>query len=143
MHKSKKKKGSVAYKIDLEKAYDHVSWDFLEKCLLDFGFPRITVKLIMHCVTSSMLSLIWNGKRLQSFQPTRGLRQGDPLSPYLFVPCMEMLSLVISEAVSDNKWEPIQISRNGPVVSHLYLLMMCCCFLKLSPPKPGLLIQHL
>lgn len=63
MQRSKKKKGDVAFKIDLEKAYDNVDWAFLEDCLKDFGFPTLTVKLIMHCVTSSSLSIIWNGQR--------------------------------------------------------------------------------
>ncbi|PNX92520.1 ribonuclease H, partial [Trifolium pratense] len=120
MNKSKAKKGDVAYKIDLEKAYDNVDWNYLRSCLHDFGFPPLTIKLIMHCVCSSTLSLIWNGQRLPSFSPTRGLRQGDPLSPYLFVLCMEKLSLAISEAVQNNSWKPIQISKNGPRFSHLF-----------------------
>jgi hypothetical protein len=53
MRKSKSKKGDVAYKIDLEKAYDNVDWNYLRSCLHDFGFPLITIKLIMHCVSSS------------------------------------------------------------------------------------------
>lgn len=97
-----------------------MNWNFLETCLKDFGFPNITVKLIMHCVSSSTLSLIWNGKRLPNFSPTRGLRQGDPLSPYLFVLCMEKLSLTISEAVQNNYWKPVQVSKNGPRFSHLF-----------------------
>lgn len=101
MHKSKKKNGDVVYKIDLEEAYDHVDWRYLESCLYDFGFPRITVVLIMHCVTSSSLSILWNGICLPTFSPTRGLRQGDPLSPYLFVICMEKLSLAIYEAMTE------------------------------------------
>ncbi|PNX93226.1 ribonuclease H, partial [Trifolium pratense] len=120
MNKSKSKKGDVAFKIDLEKAYDNVNWNYLRSCLLDFGFPPIIIKLIMHCVSSSSLSLIWNGKRLPNFTPTRGLRQGDPLSPYLFVICMEKLSLAISEAVQKNSWSPVQISKNGPRFSHLF-----------------------
>lgn len=119
MRKSKKKKGDVAYKIDLEKAYDHVSWDFLKLTLHDFGFPPILVSLIMQCVTASSLSILWNGKRLPSFCPTRGLRQGDPLSPYLFVLCMEKLSLAIQDEVTKGNWMPFKVSRNGPLLSHL------------------------
>ncbi|PNX93586.1 ribonuclease H, partial [Trifolium pratense] len=120
MKKSKKKKGDVVYKIDLEKAYDHVNWEFLRSCLIQFGFPPITITLIMHCVSASSLSLIWNGQRLPSFSPTRGLRQGDPLSPYLFVICMESLSHAILQAVDNNAWKPVSISRNGPGLSHLF-----------------------
>jgi len=120
MRKSKRKKGDVVYKLDLEKAYDNVSWDFLKSCLEDFGFPTLTINLIMHCVTSSSLSLIWNGNRLPSFIPTKGLRQGDPLSPYLFVMCMEILSHMILEAVDDSRWKSITLSRNGPSLSHLF-----------------------
>lgn len=72
MRKSKKKKGDVVYKIDLEKTYDHVNWGFLRSCLQQFGFPLMTIHLIMHCVTVSNLSIIWNGKRLPSFAPNRG-----------------------------------------------------------------------
>ena len=61
MHKKKVKKGVAAFKIDLEKAYDRVNWDFLESTLRDFGFPPLTVRLIMYCVRSSSLSVVWNG----------------------------------------------------------------------------------
>lgn len=119
MKKSKKKKGEVAYKIDLEKAYDHIDWTFLRNTLSDFGFPQAIVNLVMHCVTASSLSILWNGKRLPRFCPTRGLRQGDPLSPYLFVLCMEKLSLAIQSEVTAGNWLPIKVSRSGPPVSHL------------------------
>lgn len=74
MRKSKKKKGDVVYKIDLEKAYDHINWAFLRECLHKFGFPAITVNLIMYCVTTSHLYIIWNGQRQPAFSPNRGLR---------------------------------------------------------------------
>ena len=71
----------MVYKIDLEKAYDHIEWSFLNSSLLDFGFPQNMVSFIMCCVTSFTLSLLWNGNKLPYFQRTKGLRQEKPLSP--------------------------------------------------------------
>jgi hypothetical protein len=102
-----KKNALVAFKLDLEKAFDNVNWSFLHSCLIDFGFPDITIKLIMHCVTSSTLYVLWNGNKMPSFKPSHGLRQGDPLSPYLFILCMEKLSIAINHAVHHGTWDPI------------------------------------
>jgi len=119
MRRSKKKKGYVAFKLDLEKAFDNVIWDFLNSCLHYFGFPDITIKLIMHCVSSSTFSILWNENKLPPFKPSYGLRQGDPLSPYLFILCMEKLSIAINNAVLHGNWEPIHITNRGPKISHL------------------------
>nr|KYP46578.1 Transposon TX1 uncharacterized [Cajanus cajan] len=101
IQKDKSKRGSLALKIDLEKAYDRINWNFLQATLWRFGFPERIIKLIMWGVTNSSLSVLWNGSKLPSFAPTRGLRQGDPLSPYLFVLCMERLALRINELNSE------------------------------------------
>ncbi|XP_019457635.1 PREDICTED: uncharacterized protein LOC109358024 [Lupinus angustifolius] len=119
LHKSKAKKGVMAFKVDLEKAYDRVNWDFLEHTLLQFGFPTIMVNLIMWCIRPGRVSLLWNGSRLDGFHPKRGLRQGDHMSPYLFVRCMEKLALSIHHKVENGMWLPIQLSRGGPSISHL------------------------
>lgn len=74
MRSKKTRRRNVLFKHDLEKAYDRVDWKFLEDTLRDFGFPLPIIVLIMHCVSSSSLSIIWNGVRLQSFSATRGLR---------------------------------------------------------------------
>lgn len=129
MHKKKQgKKGFLLFKIDFEKAYDRVDWDFLELTLREFGFPSITISLIMSCITSSFLSLKWNGDKLDSFTPKRGLRQGDPCSPYLFVLCMEKLAILIEEKVQNKTWLPIKISKNGPPISHLFFADDCLFF---------------
>ena len=119
MRRSKKKKGYAAFKLDLEKTFDNVNWDFLKSYLQDFGFPYITTKLIMHCVSSSNFSILWNGNKMRYFKPSHGLRQGGPLSHYLFILCMEKLSIAIIKAVLEGDWDPIQLSNNGPRLSHL------------------------
>nr|KYP69646.1 Transposon TX1 uncharacterized [Cajanus cajan] len=111
--------GSLAVKNDLEKAYDRVRWDFLESTLVQFGFPPVTIQLIMWGLRNSTISLLWNGNTLPSFVPSRGLRQGDPLSPYLFVFYMERLALRISELLHEGQWKPVQLSPGGLPLSHL------------------------
>ncbi|KAL6521130.1 hypothetical protein OROGR_017699 [Orobanche gracilis] len=92
---------------------------FLEDTLREFNFPEPCIRLIMFCVMASRLSLLWNGERLPSFAAKRGLRQGDPLSPYLFVLCMERLSAAITTEVLAGRWNPVHNVRNGPGLTHL------------------------
>ncbi|CAL2279833.1 unnamed protein product [Prunus armeniaca] len=123
MHKfklSKGKKGFVAWKIDLSKAYDRLSWHFVEYVLLELRLPAPLVKLIMNCVQSVRYQINVNGELTAPFSPMNGIRQGDPLSPYLFVLCIKKLSHVIYDAVSKNKWRPVKSSQSGPAISHLF-----------------------
>lgn len=91
MKTTKSKKGWMVVKVDLEKAYDRIWWDFLEDTLHDVGLPATIVRTIMYYVSSSTLQLLWNGSLSEEFSPSRGVHQGDPLSPYLFVLGMERL----------------------------------------------------
>jgi len=78
----------------------------------------------MHCVTSSTFFILWNGNKMPPFKPSHDLRQGDPLSLYLFIICMEKLSIAINNDVQQGAWEPIYISNNGPWNLTFSLLMM-------------------
>ncbi|XP_028767839.1 uncharacterized protein LOC114725488 [Neltuma alba] len=119
MKKSKGKKGLMALKIDLEKAYDRIRWDFLQQVLLEVGFDDGFVNLIKACVFFVTYNVLWNGSQTEYFSPMRGLRQGDPISPLLFVLCIDKLSHLICDAVKDGSWKPVRVAKEGPSISHL------------------------
>ena len=108
-----------AYKLDLSKAYDRVDWIFLEKALLKWGFAPVWVDRIMACVSLVKYSVKFNGKLLESFSPSRGLRQGDLLSPFLFLFVADALSALFSKSMSEEGLEGIKICRRAPIISHL------------------------
>ena len=78
------------------------------------------ITLIMSCVSSTSISILFNGSMLDSFQPSRGIRQGDPLSSYLFILCMEYLGSLIDEECIEGDWAPIKASRGNLEISHLF-----------------------
>ncbi|CAL1383991.1 unnamed protein product [Linum trigynum] len=113
-------KGSMILKIDLAKAYDRINWKFLEATLIATGLPMDFVKLLMACVTTARFQVMWNGGFTESFQPSRGLRQGCPLSPYLFTLCIERLNHCIKDSINRKAWKPIFLSKDGPPLTHLF-----------------------
>jgi hypothetical protein len=119
MVKMKGSKGLVAIKVDLSKAYDKLNWDFIWQILKEIQLPDSLINVIMHSVTSVETNVKWNGARGSYFRPQRGIRQGDPISPYLFVMCIDKLSHLISQAVKEGTWKAPRAGRNGPIVSHL------------------------
>jgi hypothetical protein len=120
--KSKKKglEGLAALKLDMSKAYDRIEWDFLRKMMIQLGFQERWVQLIMKCVTSVSYKIKINGSHTSCFIPQRGLRQGDPLSPYLFILCARGLSALLHKAEQDGKIQGIKICREAPSINHLF-----------------------
>ena len=74
---------------------------------------------LLSCVTTVSTSIVFNGEALDPILPSRGIRQGDPLSPYLFILCIDFLGQLIEEKCSANLWKLIKVSQSGPSVSHL------------------------
>jgi hypothetical protein len=108
-----------AYKLDMAKAYDRVDWRFLEGVLAKLGFHSTWIQWVMACVTTVRYSIRFNGHLLDSFTPSRGLRQGDPLSPYLFLFVADGLSCLIRKKIEEGALQELFICRRAPGISHL------------------------
>ena len=87
----------MCIKIDLAKAYDSIRWEFLEAALKCLKFPDHIIRLLMECVTGAQFSVLVNGSVEGFFKSTRGLRQGCPLSPFLFAIAMEFFSIMMDK----------------------------------------------
>ena len=129
--------------MDLEKAYDPISSKFIKETLEKAGFLYSWIKNIMHYVETVRMSVVWNGKPLKWFRPSRGIRQGDPISPYLFVLYMERLGHIISQAIEEGKWKPITLSHHGPPISHLFFANDLLLFAKASQSQMETIMGYL
>ena len=122
-HISQKKSGrmgDLALKLDISKAYDRVEWIWLEKIMQKLGFDNKWCALIMKCVTTVSYSVKINGKPKWHIVPSRGIRQGDPLSPYLFLLCAEGLSALIKKEVENGRLGGVAVCHWDPKISHLF-----------------------
>ena len=103
----------------MHKAYDRVEWLFLKQIMLKLWFDPRWIELIMACVSSVTYRVRFNGSETEEFVPSRGLRQGDPLSPYLFLLVAEGLSAMLKGAEERGELEGVSVCRAAPQVSHL------------------------
>ena len=118
-NRRKGKEGLVAIKPDMSKAYDRVEWIFLEKIMTKMGFATQWVYLIMKYASIVTYRVKVNGDYSENIRPQRGLGQGDPLPPYLFIICAEGLSALFKRA-EKGELEGIQLFRGAERVSHLF-----------------------
>lgn len=113
------KDGEVALKLDISKAYDKVSWSYLKQRIQSHGFCDKWIGWIMRCVSTVSYEINFNGSTIGPIYPKRGLFQGDPLSPYLFLFCVEGFSNLLDRAEEERKINGCKIAPTAPVVSHL------------------------
>jgi hypothetical protein len=121
-----------ALKLDLTKAYDCVEWVYIEEVLDRLGFQRQWVRWIMQCVTTIWFSIHFNNVSLESFAPSRGLRQGDPLSPYLFLFVADGLSKLLQREVNQGSLQELHICRRALGISHLLFADDTLLFMHIS-----------
>jgi hypothetical protein len=129
LNQTTKQFGYVGIKTDMAKAYDRLEWGFLRATMESMGFPQNLTNTIMLCVSTVSFSILINGKPSKSFQPERGLRQGDPLSPYLSILCADVLSTLITKARERKLIHGVKIAPGTPEITHLFFaddsLMFC------------------
>ena len=123
---------TFALKLDMSKAYDRIEWGFLERVKLKLGFSMSWVNRIMRCVSSVSFSFKINGKICGNVIPSRGLRQRDLISPYLFILCAKAFSSLISRAVQQKAIHGVRICNGAPIISHLFFADDSILFAKAS-----------
>nr|KYP71360.1 Retrovirus-related Pol polyprotein LINE-1 [Cajanus cajan] len=107
----KKRKNCLFFKVDYEKVYDSVNWNFLKYMLRRLGFCNKWIAWISVCLESSSISVLVNGSPTQEFKPQKGLRQGDPLVPFLFIIVAEGLSGLMRTAASKKIYEGYLVGK--------------------------------
>ncbi|WJX25077.1 hypothetical protein P8452_14152 [Trifolium repens] len=114
------KKELLLFKVDFEKAYDSVDWGYLDDVMGKMAFPVLWRKWIKECVRTATASVLVNGSPTEEFPLERGLRQGDPLSPFLFLLAAEGLNVLMEAVVEHNLFTGYRVGEQDPVVvSHL------------------------
>jgi hypothetical protein len=117
-------------KLDMEKAYDHVSWDFLLYLLRRCGFGQKWCSWIKFCISSTLFSVLINGSLAGFFNSSRGIRQGDPLSPFLFVIVMEAFSRMVKASTDHSLFTGFAVGARGTSKPsfRIYCSRMICWF---------------
>ncbi|KAL9690358.1 hypothetical protein QQ045_010756 [Rhodiola kirilowii] len=130
--RQKQKEGYASLKLDMSKAFDILEWSFIEQMMLKMGFARDWVEKIMLCVTSVSYRVKVNNWYTDLITPGRGLRQRDPLSPYLFIICSEWLSRKIKRKSEEGVLMGISVARGAPKITHLFFADDCMVYLRMN-----------
>lgn len=115
----KRKRPTLLFKVDFEKAYNSVSWEFLDYMMMRMNFPSKWRRWIRECLATDRISVLVNMSPIGEFSVGRGLRQGDPLSPFLFLIAAEGLSSMFREAERRGIYSGFQLNSLDQGISHL------------------------
>ena len=110
----------MALKLGMSKAFNRVEWNFLEATMMKMGFGARWVALILSYTNSASYSILANGVPKGDIRPSRGIRQRDPRSPYLFLICLEALNCQLQQAARSEAIRGFSLCKNGPEISHLF-----------------------
>lgn len=118
--------------MDMSKSYDRIEWGFLRAVLCLLGFHKTWIEWVMECVKTVTYSFLINGSLKGKVSPSRGLRQGDPLSPYLFILCTEVLSGLCKMGEEDGSLPGVRVARHSPPINHLLFVDDTMFFTKME-----------
>lgn len=116
------KQADMIIQLDIVKAYDKLSWSYIREVLKSYCFDNNQIKWVMALVTTACCSILLNGSPSITFRPSRDLRQGDPLSPFLFILMMKGLGKAINLAKEEGRIQGLKLTHNGDTLTHKKIL---------------------
>lgn len=127
----------------MNKAFNRIEWGFVKEVLGMIGFDDLWIYWIMKCIETVSYSFLIYGAPQGSVTPSRGLRQGDPLSPYIFILCTEVLSALCARGQADGSLPGIRVARGCPSINHLFFSDDTMFFCKFKPSCVSALMKIL
>jgi hypothetical protein len=124
--------------LDMEKAFDKMEWEFLLSVMKQLGFHSSWIPWIRLCISSPSFSILLNGNPFGMFSHERGIRQGDPLSPFLVILGSEVLSRLLFRKEALGNIKGLKISRNNPAIHHLLFVNDLLIFGKATPKEASI-----